>query len=92
MRGSSGYTSPGSYSGQILEGRQVTLPSQSFALLSGQDSRSQTRKGAGFCLLQKGFHEGYFSCYDLILDQADGYPLLRSIRSGVSNPSSGEGA
>ena len=69
-----------------------SLPSESFTLLSGQDSGSQTRKGAGFCLLQKGFHEGYFSCYDLILDQADGYPLLQSIRSGISNPSSGEGA
>ena len=55
MRGSSGYTSPGSYSGQVLEGGQVTLPSESSALLSGQNSRCQTRKGTGFCLLQKGF-------------------------------------
>ena len=90
MRGSSGYTSPGSYSGQILEGGQVTAQLELCA--SGQNSRSQTRKRAGFCLLQKGFHKGYFSCYDLVLDQTDGYPLLRSIRSGVSNPSPGEGA
>ena len=51
------------------------MSSESFTLLSGQDTRSKTGQRAGLCLLQKGFHQRYLSCYNLILDQADSYEL-----------------
>ena len=54
----------------------VPMSGQSPALLFGQDLRPRAEQGVGLCLVQERFQQRYLTCHYLLMDQADGDPIL----------------